>query len=364
MKQKFGLIVDMGTTNVGLALIDLKKKARLETVFTPNLQKNHGLDVIARLTFFLTNPGHNLKILRQLAFESIIDGFKKFKKKPVPAAIKIIGVVGNSVMLHFFWGEPPEKLMQAPFHSPHLKKNTQSTGSQIGFDFFAKSQIFSPPVIAGFVGADCIANLFFLRKNKKPFFLLDLGTNAEISLVTSQKIFSTSAAAGPAFAGYLDEKKLYGSELIRLVVKLLENNGLNSPGNLKKENPELQKSIRILQMAKAAVRSGAEILLDRAKLRPKDIKNFYITGYFGKKIKARQFVRLGLIPEGINLTGIKIIPNLPLAGAKKILLNFKKAEKIIKKNILSRAVYINLAGAKKFNKLFMKHLEFNERSLK
>jgi Uncharacterized metal-binding protein len=59
------------------------------------------------------------------------------------------------------------------------------------------------PVLDGFVGGDTVASIYYLDmiNRAKPAFIADFGTNVEIALGYKDKIYTTSAPAGPAFEG-------------------------------------------------------------------------------------------------------------------------------------------------------------------
>ena len=55
--------------------------------------------------------------------------------------------------------------------------------------------------------------------------------------------------------------------------------------------------MRELQMAKAAIRAGLDILIKEAKITYKDVEHCYLAGGFGTKIDIRKAAGIGLIPE-------------------------------------------------------------------
>ena len=59
------------------------------------------------------------------------------------------------------------------------------------------------PVVAGFVGADAVADALAagLGEDGRARLMLDLGTNAEMMLSAGGRIWACAAAAGPAFEG-------------------------------------------------------------------------------------------------------------------------------------------------------------------
>lgn len=81
-----------------------------------------------------------------------------------------------------------------------------------------------------------------------------------------------------------------------------------------------QRDIRELQLAKAAIRSGVEALLDAVDLKPEDLTHFYLAGGFGSYLDSRQAIRLGMIPE-IAEDRIHFIGNAAVVGARLALVS-------------------------------------------
>ena len=61
-----------------------------------------------------------------------------------------------------------------------------------------------------------------------------------------------------------------------------------------------QRDIREVQLAKAAVRAGMEILLQEPGLRHEDVRRLYLAGGFGSAMRPRSAARIGLIPAGLE----------------------------------------------------------------
>ncbi|MCL1808851.1 MAG: ASKHA domain-containing protein [Clostridiales bacterium] len=81
-----------------------------------------------------------------------------------------------------------------------------------------------------------------------------------------------------------------------------------------------QKDIREVQLAKAAMRAGIQLMLKDFGLTEADIQHIYIAGAFGSHIRTESAVRIGLIPD-IGKERVLHIGNAAGAGAGKALLS-------------------------------------------
>jgi len=81
-----------------------------------------------------------------------------------------------------------------------------------------------------------------------------------------------------------------------------------------------QRDIRELQSAKAAMRAGAEILMNKKGIKEEDIDVFYIAGAFGSYVEPGNARTIGMYPE-VGLKRVKIVGNAAGAGAKLALIS-------------------------------------------
>jgi uncharacterized 2Fe-2S/4Fe-4S cluster protein (DUF4445 family) len=81
-----------------------------------------------------------------------------------------------------------------------------------------------------------------------------------------------------------------------------------------------QHDVRELQLAKAAVRSGIETLLDCADVQPDALDEVLIAGGFGNYLNKENAQRLGLLPR-IPLERIRYVGNAALVGARLALIS-------------------------------------------
>ncbi len=112
-------------------------------------------------------------------------------------------VVGNTAMHHIFFGIPAQHVAAAPY-APVVRAPLVMGPERISaLDIYPFGKVSSLPNIAGFVGADAVADLISsgLYKDKGLGMMIDIGTNTEIIAGTKDRLISCSCASGPAFEG-------------------------------------------------------------------------------------------------------------------------------------------------------------------
>ena len=228
-------------------------------------------------------------------------------------------------------------LALAPFKAQFLEEQVRR-GEELKLNCFPGAEIKILPSISAYVGADIVAGLASIApsENYRNYLFMDIGTNGELALVTENRIWCCSTAAGPAFEGakiscgmgavegaisaYGDEgysvigyekpAGLCGSGLIDLVAWLCENGKIDSDGQLDKEfiivpasesgtGEDIslnQTDIREVQLAKSAIISGVRILLKQSGLTFDQMDTLFLAGGFGNYINTESAIRIGLIP--------------------------------------------------------------------
>ena len=116
-----------------------------------------------------------------------------------------------------------------------------------------------------------------------------------------------------------------------------------------------QKDITEIQLAKGAIRTGIEILLEHAGISFKDIDRVIIAGAFGSYIDPRNVINIGMFPD-IPLEKIRQVGNAAAVGAKMILISGKKRAVI--EEIAKKIKYLELASFPGFSDHFADSLQF------
>jgi uncharacterized 2Fe-2S/4Fe-4S cluster protein (DUF4445 family) len=254
---------------------------------------------------------------------------------------------------------------------------------------------------------------------REPTLFIDLGTNGEIVLLSGRMAVGCSCAAGPAFEGVhissgmaavagaverVEEENghlrldtidgspplgLCGSGLADALTVLLRRGLVLPSGRLlgPKQIPadvpadlrarmredegqrrfvlhedELAKpilltqaDIRQVQLAKAAVRAGAEAALEAAGLEPDSIERVFVGGAFGSSMRSDSLLALGMLPEALR-GRIHPVGNVAGMGAKLALIF---PERLREAGRLARRIrHVSLAEKPDFSSGFAAHLSF------
>ena len=384
-----GAAVDIGTTTLALKLYDLQKGSVLAECAAMNPQRSISADVMGRIGAALAGQARQLKMLVCQAVEALLEqacAMAAIQKAQVVSMV----VAGNTTMLYLLTGTDPEPLSHAPFAADCL----------FGMD----SQLFGipvyyPPCMNAFVGADitCAVIAAGMHRSGEISLLCDIGTNGELALWKNGRLYVTSTAAGPAFEGagiscgcgsvegaidkvWLDgetvrihtigDKKpvgICGSGLIDAIAVFLETERIDETGAAEEDSMALAgpvallpQDVRAIQLAKAAIAAGIQMLLKVSGTREEEVACLYIAGGFGSHLNVNSAAAIGLIPEGLAQR-VKTLGNAALTGAASILLNPGKMAEI--HALAQKSVHVSLGGDPLFNSLFMENMLFGQDAL-
>ncbi|MCL2004509.1 MAG: ASKHA domain-containing protein [Oscillospiraceae bacterium] len=340
-REGYGIAVDIGTTSVVLALVDLSsgETPARHSFFNP--QRECGPDVISRI--HAANNGA-LEELRRLVTERVASGIDALLASRGAGRPVEIAVAGNTVMTHLLLGLPCESLGVVPFRPVcRLEERYDLWGS--GASLF--------PWLAGFVGGDILAGLLYVPKQDR-FLLIDLGTNGEMALYDNGRLTVAATAAGPAFEG--GSRAGPASGVISELARLVRAGVVDETGRLSGESVFTQAEIRALQLAKSAVRSGLEILLESAGLEYASLDAIYLAGGIGQAMDVEHAVTIGLLPP--EAAGkVRAVGNASLGGAARRLLAPERTRRDMDA-LLSAVTEINLAEHPRFQDLFVENMLF------
>ena len=373
--EGIGAAVDIGSTTVVLRRYDLKTGTLLGQSAMINPQTSVAADVMGRIGAALEGKGPCLQT-------QITDTLTLLLKQAGGNADKAV-ITGNTTMLYLLTGRDPESLSHAPFQA-----DTLFDTDTVLLDMPA----YLPPCMNAFVGADIsCAVLASGMCAQQTALLCDIGTNGEIALWKDGTLYVTSTAAGPAFEGALiscgcssipgaidkvwaengqlrthtiaeaPAVGICGSGLIDAVAVLLQEEVMDETGALD-EDVELapgvtllQKDIRALQLAKAAIAAGIQTLLESSGTSCEDIETFYLAGGFGSHLDLQNAAAIGLIPPKL-VSKATVIGNAALAGAVRLLLDPGSLAQI--RAIARNSRHFNLGGNPMFNEYYMEQMLF------
>jgi len=396
----FGIAVDIGTTTIGCALIDFASGKIAACYSTLNRQREYGADVITRIQS--ANAGNLLRLSR-IVRGQISEGIRSLCAGVAldREAVKKIAVAGNTTMLHILLNLSCQTLGQVPF-TPVSLDMTFVPYREI-FDGELNCEVVILPGISTYVGADIVSDIFFteLYASAAPAVLLDIGTNGELALAYEGKILCTATAAGPAFeAGNIlwgtgsvpgaisrarfrdgafeidtiDNRPpvgICGSGVIDVVYQGLTNGFIlrsgrfatgTADGIVLAKAPDgrdivfCQKDVRELQLAKSAIRTGLDALLNHAGLAYNDIQTVYIAGGFGFNLNMESAAGIGLVPAPL-VPKVSLVWNSALGGAVKYLLGGPGCDEQLSR-IISQAAEFSLPEDKYFSTHFIDNINF------
>jgi uncharacterized 2Fe-2S/4Fe-4S cluster protein (DUF4445 family) len=116
-----------------------------------------------------------------------------------------------------------------------------------------------------------------------------------------------------------------------------------------------QKDIRQLQLAKAAIRAGIELLLKKAQSGPENIQQLLLAGAFGNFIQKESAVRIGLLPK-VSLDKIHFVGNAAGSGAEMALISQNARQ--LASRLAKEIHYVEIAHQAEFQMVFSEFLVF------
>lgn len=408
-----GLAVDLGTTKLATYLVDLESGGILERTGRVNPQVGYGDDVINRIAYANQESGGRQTLQRKVV-EAINDMAEElctstqFSKEDIVEAV----VVGNTAMHHLFVGLPVRQLGEAPY-VPAVSDAVRIRSSEIGLQLAPGSKTYLPPNVAGYVGADHVAMVLATRMlgREETALAIDIGTNTEVSLVSDGRLLTCSCASGPAFEGAhiqfgmraipgaierveIDEGEVLirtienqkpigicGSGILDAVAQMRKEGVIESSGRLNRESPGVtendsgglyclvpaeasgsrraitlsRKDVNEIQLAKAAIRTGIEILLQEAGRTAQEIESFVIAGAFGTYLDVESAKEIGMFPD-LPLDRFYQVGNAAGTGAREMLVS--KGARLQAEEIRQSISYVELTVHPNFFDVYAAELMF------
>ena len=401
-----GAAVDLGTTTVVARLYDRTDGRLLSTVSAWNAQAPYGADVISRIQYTLERPDGLEELSRRIRAQVWQMLTEALRSAGRPAEeLQEITLVGNTVMQHIFDGRSVVGIAAVPFRPETLFEAGEGRvleGIPVRF----------APCVAGYIGGDITAGLLASGLGEKPgnHLFLDIGTNGEMALGGRDGFLCCAVASGPAFEGAgiscgmpgidgavshvrwqhgflydvvgdVSPNGLCGSGLLDLAAVLLERGGITPGGRLLPPEevgaemrrwlerdangngvfhltPEVSltaEDVRALQLAKAAVAAGIQVLLDRKGISVDELDGIYLAGGFGNYLDPGSATRIGMLPSE-SADKLHSLGNSALAGASMLALDGRKWEQL--RALTDKCETVTLSGSPDFNAAFTAHMAF------
>ena len=350
-----------------------------------DLLDKHGLglpeiaDVISRIQ--ASNDGKKEE-LQQLVLTDLRNLITDLGEDPETIPVVI---AGNTTMQHLLLGLSCETLGVAPFTPVDISLHE------------VKNQLLLPG-ISTYVGADIVAGIVAtgMDQSEEVCLLIDMGTNGEMAIGNKDKIMVASTAAGPAFEGgniscgvagipgaisrvtitdgtaqceTIGGKEpvgLCGTGVLEVMYELLKEEIVDETGLMDDEYVDdgfplagdivfTDRDIREVQLAKSAIRAGAETLIKEFGVTYDGISKLYLAGGFGQKIDLEKAAGIGILPpELIDRT--EAAGNTSLQGAVMAAQDDSVRDRYLRAVAVSEEV--SLSESTLFNDLYVQHMFF------
>ena len=389
-EKGIGVAVDIGTTTVTAAMLDLETGSILAKASAGNGQIRYGADVINRIIQSAKEGGREKlrHAVREETLNRLMDSLCA-SSGHAPEEISRIVIAGNTTMEHLFVGADAQTIRMEPYEPEFLELHGKTAG-ELGIPGSPDAPVIFAPNVGSYVGGDITAGvLTTLLWNQDDLILfIDLGTNGELVLGNRDYMLTCACSAGPAFEGgeiscgmrattgavqgvSLDMETLEpvydvvgepgqkptglcGSGLIDMIAELYRCGAISAKGRFVRENrrigrdaygsgyyvvafPEesatgreitlLEGDIDNFVKAKAAIFSATRTMLNGAGLTVDDLQHILIAGGIGSGIDIEKAVEIGMLPK-LPPEEFSYIGNSSLTGACAMLLSDEATEKV------------------------------------
>lgn len=423
-KPSYGIAVDIGTTTVVAALVDLSTGTVQDRKGTYNRQATYGDDVISRIIHAVEEPTGLAEL--KAAVRDTINGLIQeilVGNKLVAKDIHAMTVAGNTTMSHLFLGISPRYIRLEPY-TPTLSKIPPLTGENLGLSIHPQATVFGFPAVASYVGGDIVAGVLAtqLGDEDQMTLLVDIGTNGEMVLGNNQWMVTCACSAGPAFegGGITHGMRAMGGAIERVSVdplswevelsvvgggrpigicgsglidclgqmkqagiidragkftdrlkhsRLIDRDGEKefilayaSQAQINKDITISENDIKNLIRSKGAVYAGVRSLLRLVELDVEAIDQVLIAGGFGNYLNIDQAIEIGLLPD-LPREKYQFVGNTSLKGAIQALNACSAWGKV--EQIMAGTTYLELSAGNLFldeyvSALFLPHTDLNQ----
>jgi uncharacterized 2Fe-2S/4Fe-4S cluster protein (DUF4445 family) len=409
----YGIAFDVGTTTLVGTLMNLRTGMAAAVSSTLNGQAPFGADVISRISHAM-NGGDAVLELQAAVLQTMNEIIARLYAEAGVSADRTYEavVVGNVTMLHLLLGVDPAPIAVMPF-TPAFMEPVTVASSEVGLDIHPHGYLQTLPALGAYVGSDIVAGVLAtgLAREDKLRIFVDVGTNGEIVIGSTQRSLATAAPAGPAFEGSQikcgmratdgaiegvslgdrvelqviggDAKPagICGSGLVDAVAQLLLSGLLDHSGRMKSREDAgshpladrlievegvrafllaegvylTQRDVRELQFAKGSIATGIKVLMDILGVSTGDVDEVFLGGSFGSYLNPESAKIIGLVPP-VDVDRIIAVGNSAGEGAKIALLSYR--ERQVAFELPSRLEYVELSGRTDFNDSFVSVLQF------
>ncbi len=401
--SSYGLAVDIGTTTVVAALLDLEDGSEVGRRGEYNRQSRYGEDVISRINYASKNE-KGVQEVNQALIETINELIAELLSREDidTEQIKILMMAGNTTMVHTLMGADPNNIRRSPF-VPNFFMPPVFKAEELGLKVLPQAPVYCFPAVGSFVGGDITSGILASRLHSQEdiTMLIDIGTNGEIVVGNQSLLIGCSASAGPAFEGggiscgiramegaieqvnfdadynfqyrtigNVPPRGVCGSGLIELLATMQQRGIINRSGRYNRElgsdrlrqredetyefllvpaeetdiGEDLvfaENDIKHLLRSKGAVYAGIKIMLDRLSLEEQMLEKVFIAGGFGNYLNIEASIRIGLLPD-LPRERFEFIGNSSLKGARRAVLSGEAFKESLE--LASKMTYLELSS--------------------
>lgn len=372
-ERQYSVAVDVGTTSVEIAVVDLMSGATVDRRSAYNAQVSRGEDLITRVIAASDDDG--LSELRSLVVGTVRELVEQSGVETGLDETEIVSYIaaGNTVMTHLLLGISPSGIRTSPYVSA-ASVFPWTRAQSLGLPGSHATRLVSVACPASWLGGDVVAGVIAagIPWTDKLTLFIDIGTNGEIVLGNSSWLVSCSCSAGPAFegggirhgmraaAGAIEQVRIdavtleptimtigeirplgiCGSGLIDVVSELFMVGALDRSGKFARESARIVMSdagpeyvivtaeesgtghpvtlsevdVNNLMRAKAAIFAGIMVLLESMDVSIGDIDEVVVAGGFGHYLDLERVTALGMVPE-MDPAKFVFLGNASLTGA-------------------------------------------------
>jgi len=409
----FGVAVDIGSTSLAAALVDLATGRVLATMARVNPQVRYGADVISRIHHATEHADGNAQLHAAVTGaigEMIADlaGQGGIDTRQVVA----IACAGNATMTHAAVGADIAPLGQAPYEGLFTSEQRLSAAS-LGWPARPGAVTRFLPMVGHHIGGDTVGAILACGIDRAEGWqlLVDLGTNTEVVLGRRDRLIATSTAAGPAFEGAnialgmraapgaIDRVRVLangrlvvgtvanqpargicGSGLIDAVAELHGAGVIADSGYLRSraeceaagvaarvcarvEEPDggprrvrldgdvtlTAQDVRQLQLVKGSIAAGIALVMRHAGVTVDDLDGVHIAGTFGSFVRKQSVQAIGLVPA-VDPERVHFVGNAAGVGVRMVLVDARARRRSA--TIAERCEYLELAGHADYEEAF------------
>ncbi len=383
-----GLVVDLGTTSVAAALVDMQSGEILAKASTGNGQIRYGADVINRI-IEASKDGGAERLQKAVIDESLCPLIAQ-----MCAAAKIdsrrvyrMCLAGNTTMNHLLLGVFADPVRMEPY-IPSFFLADDIRADELRLGLHPEAKLILSPNIGSYVGGDITAGTLasMIWNHEEMSLFIDLGTNGELVFGNNEFLMSCACSAGPAFEGgdiscgmratdgaidscAIDAETMEptytvigdempvgicGSGIIDIIAELFRTGIINGKGKFSREGRRVRfdengmgsyviafreetghvRDVEINEVdidafirAKGAIFSATMTMLNSMGMDPSVLGHVYVAGGIGSGINMRNAVTIGMLPD-IPEEMFTYIGNSSLSGAYAMLTSDAAREKV------------------------------------